>query len=149
MSRSIGSASRCRAPGPAVISSRLIGQYKSGLTAGQTRVYVIWTRLIRPDGVSVALGSPAVANDGRSGLDGKVDGHFMKRFGSAFLLSVVGGLSSMGSTFLSGGQSAASVAAQRDSAIPPTIHVAPGQPIRVFTARDLDFSGGGSAGTDL
>ncbi|MCA1653755.1 MAG: TrbI/VirB10 family protein [Sphingomicrobium sp.] len=128
-------------------SSRLIGQYKSGLTAGQTRVYVIWTRLIRPDGVSVALASPAVANDGRSGLDGKVDGHFMKRFGSAFLLSVVGGLSSLGSTVLSGGQSAASVAAQRDSAIPPTIHVAPGQPIRVFTARDLDFAGfGGSAG---
>lgn len=122
-------------------SSRLIGQYKSGLSAGQTRVYVIWTRLIRPDGVSVALASPAVANDGRSGLDGKVDGHFMKRFGSAFLLSIVGGLSSLGSTVLSSGQSPASVAAQQGGQIPPTIHVAPGQPIRVFTARDLDFGG--------
>jgi type IV secretion system protein VirB10 len=39
-------------------SSRLIGQYKSGLAAGQTRAYVMWTRLIRPDGVSVALASP-------------------------------------------------------------------------------------------
>ena len=126
-------------------SSRLIGQYKSGLAAGQTRAYVIWTRLIRPDGASVALASPAVDFAGNSGLAGKVDGHFMQRFGSAALLSVVGGLgalsSSGGSVILStGGQSAASVAAQRDTAIPPTIKVPQGQPIRVFTARDLDFS---------
>lgn len=126
-------------------SSRLIGQYKSGLSAGQTRVYVIWTRLIRPDGVSVALASPAVANDGRSGLDGKVNSHFMKRFGSAFLLSIVGGLSSLGSTVLSTGASPASVAAQQGGQIPPTIHVAPGQPIRVFTARDLDFGAAAQA----
>lgn len=123
-------------------SSRLIGQYKSGLQAGQTRAYVIWQRLIRPDGVSVQLGSPAVDFAGTAGLTGKVDGHFMKRFGSAILLSVVGGLSAIGnsSVVLSGGQSAASVAAGRDTAIPPTVRVAQGQPIRVFTARDLDFS---------
>lgn len=127
-------------------SSRLIGQYKSGLAAGQTRAYVIWSRLIRPDGASVALGSPAVDFSGNSGLAGKVDGHFMKRFGSAVLLSVVGGLGAIGSggtsvVLSSGGQSAAGVAAQRDTAIPPTIRVPQGQPIRIFTARDLDFSG--------
>ena len=126
-------------------SSRLIGQYKSGLAAGQTRAYVIWTRLIRPDGASVALASPAVDFAGNSGLAGKVDGHFMQRFGSAVLLSVVGGLGALGSSgtsvvLSSGGQSAASVAAQRDTAIPPTIKVPQGQPIRIFTARDLDFS---------
>ena len=131
-------------------SSRLIGQYKSGLQAGQTRAYVIWQRLIRPDGASVALGSPAVDFTGTTGLAGKVDTHFMKRFGSAVLLSVVGGLGAIGGSGTSvilqgGGQSAAAVAAQRDTAIPPTVRVAQGQPIRVFTARDLDFStvGGG------
>ncbi len=46
-------------------SSRLIGQYQSGLQAGQKRAYVIWTRLIRPDGVSVALASPGTAFDGQ------------------------------------------------------------------------------------
>jgi type IV secretion system protein VirB10 len=129
-------------------SSRLVGQYKSGLAAGQTRAYVIWSRLIRPDGVSVALGSPAVDFSGRSGLDGKVDSHFLKRFGSAVLLSVVGGLSAVGnaSVVVSGGQSAASVAAQRDTQIAPTIRVPQGQPIRVFTARDLDFSTAPAAG---
>lgn len=123
-------------------SSRLVGQYKSGLQAGQTRAYVIWQRLIRPDGASVQLGSPAVDLAGTTGLTGKVDSHFLKRFGSAMLLSVVGGLSAIGnsSVVLSGGQSAASVAAGRDGAIPPTVRVAQGQPIRVFTARDLDFS---------
>ncbi|WP_162302021.1 TrbI/VirB10 family protein, partial [Croceibacterium ferulae] len=64
-------------------SSRLIGQYQSGLQAGQRRAYVIWTRLIRPDGVSVALASPASAFDGSGGLPGRVDNHFFQRFGSS------------------------------------------------------------------
>ncbi len=45
-------------------SSRLIGRYQSGLQGGQKRAYVIWTRLIRPDGVSVALASPGTGFDG-------------------------------------------------------------------------------------
>jgi type IV secretion system protein VirB10 len=125
-------------------SSRLIGQYKSGVAGGQTRAYVMWTRLIRPDGVSVALASPAVDETGQTGLTGKVDSHFMKRFGSSLLLSVVGAASTVASggagLILSGGESAASVAASRDGQIPPTIKVRQGQPIRVFTAKDLDFS---------
>ncbi|WP_294390035.1 TrbI/VirB10 family protein [uncultured Sphingomonas sp.] len=125
-------------------SSRLIGQYKSGLQAGQRRAYVIWTRLIRPDGASIALASPATDFAGRSGLGGQVDGHFLKRFGSAMLLSVVDALGTIGSggssVILGGGQNAAGVAAQRDGQIPPTIRVRQGEPIRVFTARDLDFS---------
>ena len=125
-------------------SSRLIGQYKSGVANGQTRAYVMWTRLIRPDGVSVALASPAVDATGQTGLTGTVDSHFMKRFGSSLLLSIVGTASTLGSggsaLIVSGGQSAASVAAQQNGAIPPTIKVRQGQPIRVFTAKDLDFS---------
>jgi type IV secretion system protein VirB10 len=126
-------------------SSRLIGQYKSGLAAGQTRAYVIWTRLIRPDGASVPLASPAVEFSGRSGLSGEVENHFFQRFGAASLLSVIGGLGALASSgagllIASSGQSAAAVAAQRDSQIPPTIRIAQGQPVRVFTARDLDFS---------
>ncbi|MEC9067173.1 MAG: TrbI/VirB10 family protein, partial [Pseudomonadota bacterium] len=126
-------------------SSRLIGQYQSGVQGGQKRAYVIWTRLIRPDGASVNLASPAIGFDGTTGLQGEVDNRFFQRFGSALLLSVVGGLSAIGtggaSVVLGGaGQSAAGVAAQQDSQIGPTIRVRQGEPIRVFTARDLDFS---------
>jgi type IV secretion system protein VirB10 len=125
-------------------SSRLVGQYKSGLTAGQKRAYVIWSRLIRPDGVSVNLGSPAVSFGGETGLPGKVNSHFFERFGSAMLLSVVGGLTTLASSgsnvIVSGGGSAASSAVQSGAQIGPTIRVRQGEPIRVFTAKDLDFS---------
>ena len=126
-------------------SSRLIGQYQSGLQGGQKRAYVIWTRIIRPDGASVNLASPAIGFDGTTGLQGKVSNSFFKRFGSAMLLSVVGGLSALGSggasVVLGGaGQSAASVAAQQDGQRGPTVRVRQGEPIRIFTARDLDFT---------
>lgn len=122
-------------------SSRLIGQYQSGLQAGQKRAYVIWTRLIRPDGVSVNLASPAIGFDGTTGLAGNVSGNgFFKRFGSSLLLSVIGGLASSGSSVILGGANAATTAAQQDGQIGPTVRVRAGEPIRVFTARDLDFS---------
>ena len=126
-------------------SSRLIGQYKSGLQAGQKRTYVIWTRLIRPDGVSVNIGSPAIGFSGETGLAGRVDNHFFERFGSAMLLSVVGGLTTLASNnsglvIAGSGQSAAAAAVNQTGQIGPTIRVRQGQPIRVFTARDLDFS---------
>ncbi|MDE1467587.1 TrbI/VirB10 family protein [Aurantiacibacter sp. D1-12] len=124
-------------------SSRLVGQYQSGLQAGQRRAYVIWERVIRPDGVSVQLRSPATAFDGTAGLEGDVDSHFFSRFGSAMLLSVIGGLTTIASggasVVLGGGQSAASTALQQDGQRPPTIRVRMGEPIRVYTARDLDF----------
>ena len=127
-------------------SSRLIGQYQSGMQNGQRRAYVIWTRLIRPDGASVNLASPAIGFDGTTGLEGKVSGNgFFKRFGSAMLLSVVGGLGQLatggaGGLVLGGGGSAAASAAEQDGKRGPTVRVRQGEPIRIFTARDLDFS---------
>lgn len=128
-------------------SSRLIGQYQSGLQNGQKRAYVIWTRLIRPDGASVNLASPAIGFDGTTGLAGEVSGNsFFKRFGSAMLLSVVGGVGSLATGGAAGvliggaSSSAAATAAQQDGQRGPTVRVRQGEPIRIFTARDLDFS---------
>ena len=129
--------------------SRLIGQYKSGLATGQSRAFIIWTRLIRPDGVSIQLGSPVMDEAGQTGLGGKVNRHFLQRFGSAMLLSVVGGLagvvSDSGANALvintgSDAQGAAAQALQADARIAPTVKVPVGTPIQVFVARDLDFS---------
>lgn len=123
-------------------ASHLVGQYKSGLADGQRRAYVLWSRLIRPDGVSVALASPTTDFSGKTGIAGDVDTHFLARFGSSILLSVIDLFQAVGSAgvIISGGNSPASVVAQQDSKIPPTITVPQGTPIRVFTARDLDFS---------
>lgn len=129
--------------------SRLIGQYSSGVALGQSRAFVIWTRVLRPDGVSVQLASAATDQLGQAGLSGKVDTHFLRRFGAATLLSVLTGaidyvVSSAGNgQVLVGGPAQAnqlaSIALQRQIDIQPTIKVPQGTPLRVFVARDLDF----------
>ncbi|WP_298194319.1 TrbI/VirB10 family protein [Novosphingobium sp.] len=125
--------------------SHVIGEYKSGLAVGQTRAFVLWTRLLRPDGVSVALGSPATDTAGSNGLLGKVNSHFGKRFGAAMLMSLIsaGGqaIGGGGAVIIASPSQAASNAVQRDINIPPTVRVAAGTPIRIFVTRDLDFSG--------
>ncbi|WP_022678813.1 type IV secretion system protein VirB10 [Sandarakinorhabdus limnophila] len=131
--------------------SRLIGQYSSGVALGQSRAFVIWTRVLRSDGVSVQLVSAATDPLGSTGLGGKVDTHFMKRFGAATLLSVItGGIDYLANTARNGSQvlignvsqanQLASIALQRQIDIAPTIKVMQGTPVRVFVARDLDFS---------
>ncbi len=129
--------------------SRLVGQYKSGLASGETRAFIIWTRLLRPDGLSVQLASPGTDEVGQAGMAGSVDTHFAKRFGAAMLLSVVNGLagslkSSNSSTIVIGtsadAQNVATEALSNDVKIPPTIKVPTGASIQVFAARDLDFA---------
>ena len=73
--------------------TKLIGDYRSGITRGQTRIFVVWTRLLREDGVSVQLGSIGTDDLGRAGQGGFVDQHYIERFGASILLSVVGGAS--------------------------------------------------------
>ena len=75
--------------------SQLIGEYKSGLAQGQTRVFIVWTRVIgtgEAGTYSVQLGSIGTDPLGRAGTTGFIDNHYVERFGSAILLSVVGGV---------------------------------------------------------
>jgi type IV secretion system protein VirB10 len=130
--------------------SRLIGEYRSAVAQGQSRAFVIWTRVLRSDGVSIQIGSPATDPLGRAGLSGSVDRHFLEEFSGAILLSVI----NAGSAALVGQPStevvigssqaatglAATVSAFAPTVIPPTIKVPQGTPVRIFVARDLDFS---------
>ncbi|WP_299296697.1 TrbI/VirB10 family protein, partial [uncultured Erythrobacter sp.] len=68
--------------------SRLYGEYEADLRPGQKRALVQWTRLIRPDGVTIALDSPSSDPLGRAGIRGKVDSKFLQRFGGALLQSI-------------------------------------------------------------
>lgn len=129
--------------------SRVIGEYKSGVAQGASRIFIIWSRIIRPDGVSISLASPAIDDLGRGGVPGKVNRHFLQRFGGSILLSVLtGGISvataalSRGSAVLVGSAGEASALAQQasqDLNIPPTITTRAGASVRIFVARDLDF----------
>ncbi len=125
--------------------SRLIGEYRSEATQGQKRAFITWTRLIRPDGATIALNSPSGDPLGRGGIKAKVNSHFFSRFGEAILQSVLDiGVNAAASAtnspvvILPGG-----TGAQRPQPanIAPTLKVAQGTSISVFVARDLDFSG--------
>lgn len=126
--------------------SRLIGQYQADLQPGQNRALVNWTRLVRPDGVTIAIGSPAADPLGRIGVRGKVNSHFFERFGAAILQTALDiGVNlarnsnterdviiAMPGTMLFG--------QQNNAPIQPTLKVKQGAAITVFVARDLDFT---------
>lgn len=143
--------------------TRLIGEYQSSITRGQKRIFVVWTRLIRDDGVNVRLNSIGTDSLGRSGLTGLVDNKWRERFGSAILLSVVGAGASYATGYGNDSSSGTASNAQRgedlaretiaqtfsdmanqalsDSLkIPPTISVNQGERIFIFVRQDLDFS---------
>lgn len=69
--------------------SRLIGQYTTEIKPGQSRVNVVWDRLIRPDGVDLALKSSGTDPLGRAGVQGFVDDKLMTKLATAFLISYI------------------------------------------------------------
>lgn len=129
--------------------SRLIGQAEGDAKPGQHRVLVEWTRLIRPDGVAIRIGSPASDTLGGAGISGSVNNHFLARFANAALQSAltagvaIAARSSDSSYIyaLPGPIMGAGQSLFPD--VPPgaTIKVRAGAAIAVFVARDLDFSG--------
>lgn len=128
--------------------SRLIGQYRADAQPGQKRAVVSWVRLVRPDGVTIAIGSPASDTLGRGGVKAKVNNHFFQRFAGALLQSAV----DIGVALASRGSSSSVIVAAPGSSaqlgnlvppdqIRPTLTVPAATSISVFVARDLDFTG--------
>jgi type IV secretion system protein VirB10 len=132
--------------------SRLTGEYRSDIQPGQKRALINWTRLIRPDGVTMALGSPAADTLGRGGVRGKYNSHFFERFTGAILQSALDVGVNVASRAAAGGVVVALPGSTQNlgqslqsSRIVPTLTVPAGTSISVFVARDLDFGtrGGG------
>ncbi len=100
--------------------SQLIGEYKSGLAQGQTRIFIVWTRVIGTGAAgtySVQLGSIGTDPLGRAGTNGFVDNHYVERFGSAILLSVIGGVAQYITTI---GQSSSTPTSTQTTTVDPT-----------------------------
>jgi type IV secretion system protein VirB10 len=66
-----------------------VGEYKTGLKTGDSRLAIVWDRLETPSGVIIDVDSPSADMVGASGVDGWVDNHWLERVGAAFLLSFV------------------------------------------------------------
>lgn len=126
--------------------TRVLGEYQGGLQQGRRRLFVLWTRAVTPDGVSIALASPAADALGRAGVDGEVDNHFRERFGGALLLSLVdeGASAAFGrrdgpSGVARAPSDAAAIALGGSIGIPPTLRAPQGAELTILTAQDLDF----------
>ena len=134
--------------------SRLIGEYKSGMLQGQSRIFIVWSRVITPT-YSIQIGSTGTDNLGVAGIGADViDRHFWQRFGMASLLSIIGtsaanvGVSSSDqnnsasayrSAIANSFSQSANESLQQDGMIAPTLKTYQGKPIMVFVAKDLEF----------
>jgi type IV secretion system protein VirB10 len=132
--------------------SRLIGDYKADLQPGQNRALVIWQRLVRPDGATIELASPSADPLGRVGIKGKVNSHFLERFGSALLQSTLNLGVGVATSRIAGNNSSVllalpnSVGSSTGSSLSDsqqfqrTLRVKQGVSVSVFVAKDLDFT---------
>lgn len=131
--------------------ARLIGQYDSQIAFGQSRVLLVWNRIVMPDGTSIVLerlqGSDT---QGYSGLEDEVDHHWGQLFRAALLSMLLGIGTEIGSSdgedeiaeaIRESAQDTASDVGQqivrRQLNIQPTLTIRPGFPVRVIVRRDL------------
>lgn len=132
--------------------TRLIGTYSSQIELAQERVMVAWNRAITPEGRTVSLGGYGSDTLGQAGQAGEVDTHFMQRFGTAALISIIGAAPNAliaedndGNTIKIANdigndmQNTTSSVMEDYLRIPPTIYVDQGTEIRVFVNQDLIF----------
>ncbi len=130
--------------------TRVIGQYDNNVQFGQSRVLLVWNRLIFPNGRSIVLErQPGADAEGYAGLQDGVDYHWWdlaKAAGLSTLLSVGAELATNDDDRLiqairNGGHDTINDAGQqivrRQLNIAPTLTIRPGFPVRVIVTRDL------------
>ncbi|MDC9811049.1 TrbI/VirB10 family protein [Rhizobium binxianense] len=131
--------------------SRLIGQYDSQVAFGQSRVLLVWNRVVMPDGTSIVLERLQGSDpQGFSGLEDEVDYHWGQLFKAAALSTLLGVGTQIGSdneeseiaqAIRESAQGTASNVGQqivsRQLNIQPTLTIRPGFPVRVIVNRDL------------
>ncbi|MCK1401905.1 TrbI/VirB10 family protein [Bradyrhizobium sp. 4] len=135
--------------------ARLIGTYDSQIAFGQSRVLLVWTRLIMPNGRSIVLErQPGADAAGYSGLEDEVDNHWNELLGAAALSTLLAVGTEVNSGADSGSTNSDVIAALRRGAgdsinqtghqlarrnlnIQPTLTIRPGFPVRVIVNRDL------------
>jgi type IV secretion system protein VirB10 len=131
--------------------SRLIGQYDSQVAFGQSRVLLVWNRVVMPNGTSIVLERlQGTDPQGFSGLEDEVDYHWGQLFKAAALSTLLGVGTQLGSddeeseiaqAIRESAQGTASNVGQqivgRQLNIQPTLTIRPGFPVRVIANRDL------------
>jgi len=131
--------------------SRLIGQYDNTISFGQSRILLVWSRLILPNGQSLVLEKASAADArGYAGLTDSVDDHWGAIVNAAAVSTLLGIGAQSGDTqtesdlvraLRDGAADSINRAGQRiverQLAVQPTLTIRPGMPVRVILARDL------------
>lgn len=136
--------------------TKLTGEYHGDPKGSDARIFVLWSRAETTNGVIVELASPGTDSLGRAGMDGYVDTHFMERFGSAIMVSIIGDAAtgianrkavdgnnnsvSFSTTPLTTAELAVEIIKQQGN-IPNTLNQHQAAHMNVYVARDLDFRG--------
>lgn len=138
--------------------AKLLGRYDSGVSFGQSRVLVVWTDIIFPNGSTLQIGAMAGTDaQGYGGFRDKSERHYLRTFGSAALLAIIGAgidMSIPESSTLAA-QDTASDAARRNFAetfgrvaertvsknldVQPTLSIRPGYKFNVLVDQDIVF----------
>ena len=131
--------------------AKLIGVYNSQIAFGQSRVLLVWNRVIFPNGNSIVLErQPGADASGFSGLEDGIDYHWLRLAQAAALSTVLGIGTQLGATsndsqliqalrlgaansFNQTGQQIV----QRNLNLQPTLTIRPGFPVQVIVTRDL------------
>jgi len=134
--------------------SRILGKYNSQVSYGQSRVQVVWNRIILPDTSSLTLDN-LVGTDpaGYSGLEDGVDYHWNRIVAGAVLTTLLGVGAELaapenrqdGNRIVIAGRDSAQDSVnqvgqemtRRNMNIQPTLTERPGLPVRIIVNRDL------------
>jgi len=137
--------------------ARVLGETRPVQALGQTRLAVVFHRLLMPDGSTVPLDQFRGLNQiGESGLRDRVNHHFLSTFGAAGAVGLISGLSQLlgnaafglgdgnRTVVIAGG--AAEATAQASAQVMnrflnrlPTITIREGHRVKVYITSDLDL----------
>ena len=133
--------------------SRIFGKYNSQVAYGQSRVQVVWNRIILPDTSSLTLDNLAGTDPaGYAGLEDGVDWHWDRILAGAALTTLLGVGAELAApenrngdrVIIAGGDSlqdsvnqAGQEITRRNLNIQPTLTERPGLPVRIIVNRDL------------
>ena len=134
--------------------SRILGRYNSQVSYGESRVQVVWNRIILPDTSSLTLDNLVGADPaGYSGLEDGVDYHWNRIVAGAVLTTLLGVGAELaapenrqdGNRIVIAGRDSTQDSinqvgqeiTRRNMNIQPTLTARPGLPVRVIVARDL------------
>lgn len=141
--------------------TKLLGRYDSKVSFGQSRVLVVWTDIIFPNGSTLQIGSMAGTDAaGYGGFNDQVDNKYLQTFGSAILVALIGAGINMATPQENtpfGTTNSAQYAAQQSFVetfgrfaqetisknlnVQPTLDIRPGYQFNVLVDQDIIFPG--------